>query len=164
VRIPQRSGYPLYEVPRRAVPDRDLLAMFICLWRDDTGAPAVDLDWASTATAREIIDRFRASHQIDHYPVMRAWGGPDHPTNYKPLRTEPHRTKTKRDVANHAKVKRLHEDQREFRRKVLAKSSELDQTSTDQSTRPKPRWAKRKMGYRKFDGTPVRPGERSRKD
>jgi hypothetical protein len=169
-KVAEKDGY--YEVPRKTVPDRDLLAMFIYLWRDGERKPAVDLEWAKTATAREVIDRFRATHQIDHYPLFRAWGGKDHHSNYFPRKTAEHIKKTaERDARELAKVRAKEKEQAEkeaqqaeFRRTVLAKPDRMDQTKTDESRpRPKRVWPKRGVNYKLFDGTPVRAGERRKK-
>lgn len=149
---------------RRPPSDRDLLVMFICRWRDEDGTPAVDWDWARGATDREIIHRFRSLYEIDHYPFPR-WTAEkgsertlDRGWNYAPRRIAEHREKTARiDIPEAAKSKRIQEKHEEFRRKVLAKSSAVDQLSRDKPNRPKKKWPSRKVGYRKFDGTPVWP-------
>jgi hypothetical protein len=142
------------------------LAMFIVKWRDPaTGTPAIDLERAKTMTSREIIDAFRATHHIDHWPVMRAWGGEDHPTNYQPLPTRGHIEKTKIDIRNNAKAKRLaadraaYEEKRnkvheDFRRKVLAPDTDslherTDQQPTKKRSRPFPK-SSRKIPSRPF--------------
>lgn len=147
---------------RRPPCDRDLLVMFICHWRDPDGTPAVDWEWARTATDREIIDRFTSTYQIDHYPIGRWMGGRelDRGWNYQPLRIAPHKEKTRKiDIPEAAKSKRIQKSQEEHRQRILAKSSEVDQTKADSPSRPKKKWPKRKMGYRLLDGTPVFPGE-----
>lgn len=160
--------------PRRAVSDRDLLVMFICLWRDEDGTPAVDWNWARTATDREIIDRFRSTYQIDHHPFARWMGGRelDRGWNYRCLREAPHQEKSSKiDIPEAAKSKRIQKKHEEFRRKLLAKSSIIGQIEEGESnraaqkrTKPKKAWPKRKvMGWRKMDGTPVWADRRDKK-
>lgn len=165
--IGYRNGYDLYTTPRRAPSDRDLLVMFICQWRDPDGSSAIDWTWARTATDREIIDRFRSLYQIDHDPFPRHLGGPDRGWNYQPLRKQVHQKKTsKRDIPQAAKSRRIAKkrgEHEESRRLALAISSDMDQIMADSSSRAKLGGRKlpsRKMGYRRFDGTPVRPGRK----
>jgi hypothetical protein len=156
-----RPQKPVNDAPRKSPSDGDLLAMFIVLWEDPTtGLPAInDVEAAKKMTSKEIIKLFRATHNIDHCPILRTWGGPDHPTNYFPRPTADHIEKTKGDLRDAAKVKRIRREREEaeakknaehedFRRRVLEKAPEPLHERTDEQPSKKKwkrNWPKRKI-------------------
>jgi|GEM_PF-1859024 hypothetical protein len=65
-------------------------------------------------------DQILAVFDWDHFPIPKAHDGPDEHWNLTPTPRPEHRTKTaKHDVPMIAKVRRLSQDQEDFRRKVL---------------------------------------------
>ena len=126
------------------------------------GTPIVSREEAKGMTAREIIDAFHARTNVEHI-VPHALTANNHPSNIQYLTPDEHAPKTKRDVTEIAKTKRVAKKQAEFRRKLLAKSgSDFDvEVST---TRPKakiksrgfqrpPEGHKHKWGSRKMRST-----------
>ena len=66
--------------------------------------PLVPREQAKLMTAKEIVARF----QFDHYPIPKAHGGTDHPTNVEPRLIAEHRAKTRlQDIPMIAKSKRI---------------------------------------------------------
>ena len=77
------------------------LLMMVRPGKDGTMQPVIPFAEAKKMTAREIIGAFDFDHD-----VYVAIGGGNHPSNLTPRLRAEHREKTKRDLANIAKVKR----------------------------------------------------------
>ena len=77
------------------------LLMMVRPGEDGKMEPVIPFAEARTMTAREIIARFDFDHAVYH-----AFGGPSEAWNLTPRLRAEHREKTKRDLANIAKVKR----------------------------------------------------------
>ena len=77
------------------------LLMMVRPGKDGTMQPVIPFVEAKKMTAREIIGAFDFDHD-----VYVAIGGDNHPSNLTPRLRAEHREKTKRDLANIAKVKR----------------------------------------------------------
>jgi hypothetical protein len=91
---------------RKHIPLKVQLAAELLDRRDHTtGRPLIPYEDSKQMTADQIISLF----QIDHYPIRHADGGPDEPWNLRWRWVGEHREKTKRDVAEMAKSKRLRE-------------------------------------------------------
>lgn len=92
--------------PRRPpTKDEIVAACILDITRD--GKPIVSREEAKHLTAKEVFEVFRDRIHIDHV-VPRAIGGEDHHANYQPLlRATEHKAKTKRDVREIAKTKRV---------------------------------------------------------
>jgi hypothetical protein len=113
--------------------------------RSGDGAPIIDLDWARKATTDQIISKFEERREWDHASPV-AIAGNNHPTNLQPLTIEEHAVKTKSDVANIAKAKRLEIKQAEFRRRILAKT---EPTQPDRLRPSKPLPGSRTSGWKR---------------
>jgi hypothetical protein len=103
---------------------------------DETGklVPVIPHEHAKLMTADQIISLFH----FDHYPIRKTDGGPDEPWNLEPRPIREHRVKTaKKDAPELAKIKRIQQNQEEFRRRLLAKDRGEE--------RPRSRWGKRKL-------------------
>lgn len=97
------------------------------------GTPIVSREEAKGMTAREIIETFHARTHVEHI-VPHALTASNHPSNIQYLTPDEHAPKTKRDVTEIAKTKRILKKQAEFRQRVLAKTEPETQVST---TKPK---------------------------
>jgi hypothetical protein len=99
-------------------------------------------------------DQILSLFHFDHFPVAKAFDGPDVHWNLRPILIKPHREKTKKDVKEIAKGRRITAHNEEFRRKVLAKAfGELEQTSSKPKKKIKSRGF---QGWKTFRGEPVR--------
>lgn len=125
---------------------------------DENGAfvPVIPYEEAKTLSAKEIIARF----QFDHWPIPHNGGGPVEPWNLMPRPIAEHAVKTtgragqsrlcdqaNGDTSKAAKVKRISEDQDQFRARLLAKSEGREPPQAPRfkrkiPTRPFPRKAK----------------------
>lgn len=115
---------------RAHIPLKTKLAAALCqMLREEGGklVPVIPYDRAKTMSADQIVAEF----DFDHYPIMKANGGPDEPWNLVPRPREDHRRKTsggatkaraKGDVTEISRAKRLQNDQAEFRRRILEKA------------------------------------------
>src|SRR5258708_10808167 len=99
-------------------------------------ARAVSYEPSKLMTADQIISLFH----FDHYPIRHADGGPDEPWNLPPRLIKAHRVKTKRDVKEIAKGRRIEEKWQTFNRAVAAGRK---------PPRRQSRWPKRKLVGRK---------------
>lgn len=89
---------------------------------DENGqlVPLIDREMAKNMTAAQVISLW----QFDHYPVPKALGGSDHPTNLVARPIMEHRTKTaKIDVPAIAKSARISASHEDFKRRLLAKAT-----------------------------------------
>lgn len=87
---------------------------------DENGnlVPLIDRETAKNLTAAQVISLW----QFDHYPVPKALGGSDHPTNLVARPIMEHRIKTaKIDVPAIAKTARISAAHEDFKRRILAK-------------------------------------------
>lgn len=80
--------------------------------------PWIDRELAKELTAAQICSLV----EFDHYPVPKALGGDDHPTNLVALPIMAHRKKTAtKDVPAIAKSNRISRAHEDFKRRILAK-------------------------------------------
>lgn len=121
------------------------------------GKPVVDREWAKGKTPQEIIARFEELVDWDHV-IPRAIDGSDDPWNRQALaRDVDHPTKTKRDVKEIAKTKRITATTEQFRKRILATKlgqGESAERKKSKFRRPPPGWEYDwKAGrYRKLEG------------
>jgi hypothetical protein len=87
---------------RAHIPMKTKLAA--ALLQTDAGQHYIPYLHSKLMTADQIISLF----QLDHYPIRHADGGTDEPWNLTWLWIGEHREKTKRDVKEMAKTKRIH--------------------------------------------------------
>ena len=134
-------------------------AAILMITRGD-GTPIVTRAEAKAMTAKEIIEVFASRTNVEHI-VPHALTANNHPSNIQYLTPDEHAPKTKRDVTEIAKTKRISKKQAEFRQRLLAKSDSDVEVSTTR-TGPKLRsrgfqkppegrrhkWGSRKMGRR----------------
>jgi hypothetical protein len=143
--------------PRKAVPQRTLkvaalrtLAESLRVERDGQLVPALSHEQAKKMTEADIEAMFEYDHNIHH-----AIGGSVQHWNLTPILKAKHREKTaKQDIPQIAKTKRLEKATEEFRRKLLAKSGQITETS---DTKQKRKMQSRGFtGWRNFKGEPVK--------
>ena len=108
-------------------------AALLMIKRGD-GSYIVTREEAKHLTAREIIEAFGERTHVEHI-VPHALDHNDHPSNIQFLTPDEHAPKTRRDVTEIAKTKRIAKDHEEFRRKLLAKTAVEPETPT--TTKPK---------------------------
>lgn len=96
--------------------------------------PLIDWEHAKLLSSTQIVSLF----QFDHYPIRHEAGGPAEPWNLVPRLIVLHREKTKKDVGEIAKIKRVNRAEEEFRQRLL--------TPRDQRQRRKSRWPRRPIG------------------
>ena len=143
---------------RKALTRDERHAAAILMITRGNGTPIVSREEAKGMTAREIIEAFHARTHIEHI-VPHALTANNHPSNIQYLVPVEHAPKTKRDVTEIAKSKRISKKQAEFRQRLLAKSDPDVEVSTTRTgpklrsrgfQRPpeghKHRWGTRKMG------------------
>ncbi len=137
------------------------LAGVLLLLKRGDGTPLIPVE-KHNASAKEILSSVAWDHRI---PL--AIGGSDTAKNFSPLTEAEHATKTKADIATIAKSNRLREEQKEFRRKMLAKAGNTDEQDKERDEndrrsavlgnrgkRPKQKMKGRGFqGWRAFDGT-----------
>lgn len=111
-------------------------AALLMITRGD-GKPVVTREEAKQLTALEIIETFAERTHIEHI-VPHALTQNNHPSNIQFLAPDEHAPKTKTDVTAIAKTKRVAKKHEEFRRKLLAKSSDEPDVEIV-ATRPKSR-------------------------
>lgn len=118
----------------------------------------------SSGTAEEI-----ASYPIEwDHMIPLAIGGTNDPQNMQPLSVEDHKTKTRRDIANIARARRLTKKQAECRRHMLAAETgepvreRFGRERTKAWKKPMP-FGRRSPWKKKIDGSivPRWPAERS---
>jgi hypothetical protein len=146
--------------PRKGIPQRTLkvaalrtLAESLRVERDGQLVPALSHEQAKKMTEAEIEALFEYDHNIHH-----AIGGACQHWNLTPRLKAEHRQKTaKQDIPQIAKTKRLEKATEEFRRKLLAKSGQIPETSdTKQKRKIQSRGF---VGWRNFKGEPVKRGK-----
>jgi len=116
------------------------------------GEPVIDREWAKDKTPQEIIERFNKLGEWDHEVVPKALGGTEHPTNMNYKVTPEHLEKTKRDIPEIAKTKRIERKHKKHKAHVAAaKSGEVLYAPPRKCKRPFP--GSRASGIRKhLDG------------
>lgn len=137
--------------PPRRPPTKDeiVAACILDIMRD--GKPIVSREEAKHLTAKEVFEVFRDRIHIDHV-VPRAIGGEDHHANYQPLlRATEHKVKTKRDVREIAKTKRVAKKQAAHET-VMAEKISLAPSAAKMATKGKRKWATRPMAGTKKSG------------
>jgi hypothetical protein len=146
--------------PRKGIPQRTLkvaalrtLAESLRVERDGQLVPALSHEQAKKMTEAEIEALFEYDHNIHH-----AIGGACQHWNLTPRLKAAHRAQTaKKDVPMIAKAKRVEAATEEFRRKLLAKSGQIAETS---DTKQKRKMQSRGfVGWRNFKGEPVKRGK-----
>lgn len=87
--------------------------------KDEAGELLIPFEDSKMMTAAQVISLF----QFDHYPLRVEAGGPTAPWNLFPRLIRAHRRKTARtDIPEIAKIRRIRDDEAEFRARLLAKS------------------------------------------
>jgi len=145
---------------RKALTRDERHAAAILMITRGNGTPIVSREEAKGMTAREIIEVFASRTNVEHI-VPHALTANNHPSNIQYLTPDEHAPKTKRDVTEIAKTKRISKKQEAFRQRLLAKSDPDVEVS---ATRPGPKlrsrgftkppeghkhkWGSRKMGKR----------------
>jgi hypothetical protein len=127
---------------RRPLSRTERFAAVILDLKTGTGKPIIDRQAAKTMTAKEIVEEFERRTQDEHI-VPHAIGGPTHPSNMQIIVAEDHAPKTKIDVREIAKTKRIMKKEEEFRARILAKSGQAE-------PEPKPQKFKKKWPSRPF--------------
>ena len=96
-----------------------LAAVLLEMKRPDENGNLVP--WIDRETAKEMTpEMIIALFHFDHFPVPKALGGTDHPTNLTPRPIMEHREKTaKIDVPTIAKTNRISAAHEDFRRNML---------------------------------------------
>jgi hypothetical protein len=122
-------------------------AVILHLKRGD-GRPFIEHEAAKHMTAAEIVETFESlTHDEHRVPV--AIGGTNHPTNLDFMTPQEHAPKTKIDVREIAKTKRIAKRQEEFRRRLLAKT----EASTPRDVaKPRRAWSSRPLPGTKASG------------
>jgi hypothetical protein len=110
---------------RRQLSRTERYAMVILELKRGGGEPIIPRDRAKGMTADQIVAEFEAITQNDHI-TPRAMGGSDHVSNMQPLLEGEHAVKTKGDVKNIAKTRRITPRQEAFRRAMLAKAGQVE--------------------------------------
>jgi len=113
------------------------LASALLQMKGDDGRPLVEWDHAKLMSSTQIVSLF----QFDHYPIRHEAGGPDEAWNLVPRLIVPHREKTKKDVGEIAKIKRISKAEEEFRRRLL--------TPREDREPKRSKWPKRSMRTKK---------------
>lgn len=141
--------------PRRDPNKAERIAACLLEIKRGDGTPIVSREEAKSLTAGEVYDVFMERVQIDHI-VPRAVGGADHHANYQPLApTVDHKPKTKRDVREIAKTKRIKKQQEEFRQRLLAKSGAADDVAISTTTKRR-KWRSKPLPGTKASGVKKR--------
>jgi hypothetical protein len=109
------------------------LASALLQIKGDDGQPLIEWEHAKQMSAEQIVSLF----QFDHYPIRHEAGGPAEPWNLVPRFIPAHRDKTKKDVGEIAKIRRVSREHEEFVNRLL--------TPRDQRKPRKSKWPKRKM-------------------
>ena len=104
---------------------------------DENGnlVPLIDREMAKSMTAAQVVSLW----EFDHFPVPKALGGSDHPTNLVARPIIEHRIKTaKVDVPTIAKSNRISAAHEDFKRRVLAKvtGDEIEEAPRRKATFP----------------------------
>ncbi len=108
--------------------------------------PFVDYETAKQMTEDQVLSLF----DFDHDPTPVAFGGTDEHHNLVPKPILAHRIKTaKFDVPRIRKAGRLSERQQEFRRRMLAKAGQADDTPRKALYRARPIDGSRRSRWKK---------------
>lgn len=110
------------------------LASALLQIKGDDGQPLIDWEHAKLMSSTQIVSLF----QFDHYPIRHEAGGPAEPWNLVPRLIMPHREKTKKDVGEVAKIRRVSREHEDFVKRLLV--------PRDQREPRKSKWPKRKIG------------------
>lgn len=94
--------------------------------------PIIPFSEAQRMTEDQIIALFH----FDHYPIPHAQGGLDVAWNLVPTLVAEHQEKTKGDIKQIAKTKRITKAQEEFRQRLLAPRSERPVRKSRFQSRP----------------------------
>lgn len=109
-------------------------------WPDGTRGPIMDHDTARTLTAAQIISLF----DKDHWPKLKVNGGPNVFWNCTWRPKQQHRIKTAtQDIPALRKGDRIHAQQAEFRRSLLAKAGQAEAEPPSEPHKFKRRWPSR---------------------
>jgi hypothetical protein len=132
---------------RKHIPLKVQLAAALLEKLDGHNRPLIPYEDSKQMTADQIISLF----QLDHYPVRHADGGSDHPSNLTWRWIGEHREKTKRDVKEMAKSKRIRR-KRKITGEVLTAMSEQEfsQLMSDLQADIRAQKRKRKIPSRPF--------------
>jgi hypothetical protein len=141
--------------PRKKPTISERYAAMILLHREN-GEPVIDREWAKSRTTDEIIDEFERVRQWDHNRMLAA-GGPHHPANLYPLKTqEEHKPKTKNDVKELARTRSLERKHTAFRAKLAEKAGDTTQVPVERSKwRSAPMAGTKRSGMKKTMGGKV---------
>lgn len=154
--------------PRRDPNKAERIAACLLEIKRGDGTPIVSREEAKSLTAGEVYDVFMERVQIDHI-VPRAIGGADHHSNYQPLApTVDHKPKTKRDVREIAKTKRIAKSHTAHESAMAEKISVAECVSKIHTERNGRKWrsapmpgTKRSGLKKRFSGKVERRGESS---
>lgn len=134
--------------PRRNPTKAEVVATLIV---DERRDPIVSRSEAAGLTAAEIYDLFKSRVDVDHI-VPRGIGGRDHPSNYQILRRKiEHGPKTKKDIREIAKTKRVAKKQAAHEAAMEAKISVAPDVAKMETSRSR-KWATRPMPGTKKSG------------
>jgi hypothetical protein len=131
---------------RRPLNRTERFAAVILDLKTGTGLPIIDRQRAKGMTAKEIVEEFEKRTHDEHI-VPHAIGGPTHPANMQIIVHEDHAPKTKIDVREIAKTKRIMKEQEAFRARMLVKVGQ-GETIEEAKAKRKYKWPKRKMQSR----------------
>jgi hypothetical protein len=110
------------------------LASALLQIKGEDGQPLIDWEHAKLMSSTQIVSLF----QFDHYPIRHEAGGPAEAWNLVPRLIVAHREKTKKDVGEIAKIRRISREHEDFVKRLL---------TPRQDRKPKrSKWPKRPMG------------------
>lgn len=146
--------------PRKALTRLERHAVLVLTIKRGDGSFVVTEDEAKGMTAQAVISLFDSRINYEH-STPYAISQNNHPTNVTIMTPEDHAPKTKRDVTEIARTKRIERDHEQFRQRLLAKTSgetipETKPKSRKMQNRPFPKadgksqWGSRKMQSRGF--------------
>ncbi len=123
----------------------DVIALYEV--RRGDGKPIITRQETEGMAPAEIKALFRSRVHVEHI-VPHALTADDHPSNLRFMTPDDHKPKTVIDVKAIAKTKRLEKDTDAFRRRILAKAGQADESSVEQS-KPKRKATLRSRGFQK---------------
>jgi len=106
---------------RKKLSRDEFQAVAILHVRRGNGQPVISREEAASMTPAEIVATFKKRIEVEHI-VPFAITKNNHPSNLQFMAPDEHAPKTKVDVREIAKTKRVEKKQAEFKRKLLAKS------------------------------------------
>lgn len=112
--------------------------------RRSNGEPVISREEAAGMTPAEIVATFKKRIEVEHI-VPFAITRNNHPSNLQFMAPDEHAPKTKVDVREIAKTKRVEKKQAEFRRKLIAKTG----AECVEETSPKHKSKLRSRGFQK---------------